>query len=341
MGLKMSGKGLLTQLIDGHKKIAVFPYHKFGISYVLKNFENFLKSEKHYFDYQHFVTNKNFLFQIDIEDVKKKISIAELVNFLLKNNASIPYLMQSHFSKKCLAFAGDKNFVSHNFNFDIFKFIKNLEEFILKNKKESFKLEEIENFIFNSFIKSTTEYEKNLELKYYAQWTSNSINDLKNIMRHYNDFKFIYIKRDLLSGSYAVAKRMSLKLDSKLSKKKIKKIMIEAAINRKKQEFQIEKLLSGSKKISKFMIINFNDLFLNRKNILFDICKFLEIDFDQRMLKPHLINQCIKEKSFYNSEMNDDPNEVFTINEINQLNEILSSDLKLKFRFVLDKFFIS
>ena len=39
--------------------------------------------------------------------------------------------------------------------------------------------------------------------------------------------------------------------------------------------------------------------------------------------------------------MNDIPNEVFIINEINQLNEILSSDLKLKIRFVLDKFFIS
>ena len=39
--------------------------------------------------------------------------------------------------------------------------------------------------------------------------------------------------------------------------------------------------------------------------------------------------------------MNDNPKEVFTINEINQLNEILSSDLKLKLRFVLDKFFTS
>ena len=39
--------------------------------------------------------------------------------------------------------------------------------------------------------------------------------------------------------------------------------------------------------------------------------------------------------------MNDDPNEVFTINEINQFNEILSSDLKLKFKFVLNKFYIS
>ena len=38
--------------------------------------------------------------------------------------------------------------------------------------------------------------------------------------------------------------------------------------------------------------------------------------------------------------MNDNPNEVVTINEINQLNVILSSDLKLKLRFVLDKFFI-
>ena len=70
--------------------------------------------------------------------------------------------------------------------------------------------------------------------------------------------------------------------------------MIEAVINRKKQEFQIEKLISDSNKISKFMIINFNDLFLNRRNILFDICKFLEIDFDQRMLKPHLINKALK-----------------------------------------------
>ena len=39
--------------------------------------------------------------------------------------------------------------------------------------------------------------------------------------------------------------------------------------------------------------------------------------------------------------MNDNPNEVVTINEINQLNVIISSDLKLKLRFILNKFFIS
>ncbi len=340
MGLNMSGKGLLTQLIDGHKKIAVFPYHKFGISCVLKDFVNFLRSEKHYFDYQHFISNKDIVFQIDIDDFKKKISISELVNFLFKNNGSMPYLIQSHFSKKCLAFAGDKNFVSHIFNFDIFNFIKKLEEFIIKNKKESYKVEEIENFIFNSFIKSTDEYESNLELKYYAQWTSNSIEDIKNIIGHYNDFKLIYIKRDLLSSSYAIAKRMSLKVDSKFSKKKIKKIMVQAAINRKKKEDEIEQLISSSKKRNNFLSINFSDLFLNRKNILIDICKFLEIDFDQRMLKPHLINKCIEEKSFYKNKMNDDPNEIFTKHEITKLNEILSSNLKLKFKFVFDKIFV-
>ena len=250
----------------------------------------------------------------------------------------MPYLIQSHFSKKCLAFAGDKNFVSQDFNFNIFNFIKKLEEFIIRNKKVSYKVEEIENFIFNSFIKSTDEYENNLEIKYYAQWTSNSIEDMKNIVNYYNDFKFIYIKRDLLSSSYALAKRMSLRVDSKFSKKKIKKIMIQAAINRKKKEDEIEKLISNSQKRNKFLIINFNDLFLNRKKILIDICKFLEIDFDQRMLKPHLINKCIEDKFFYKRKMNDDPNEVFTTNEITKLNEILSSNLKLKFKFILDKF---
>ena len=37
------------------------------------------------------------------------------------------------------------------------------------------------------------------------------------------DLKKIYIKRDLLSGSYAIAKRISLQLDSKPIKKKEKK----------------------------------------------------------------------------------------------------------------------
>ena len=38
--------------------------------------------------------------------------------------------------------------------------------------------------------------------------------------------------------------------------------------------------------------------------------------------------------------MNDDPNEIFTKHEITKLNEILSSNLKLKFKFVFDKIFV-
>ena len=41
-GFNMSGKGQLIQFLNSHPKIVIFPFHKFGISYDINNFINFL-----------------------------------------------------------------------------------------------------------------------------------------------------------------------------------------------------------------------------------------------------------------------------------------------------------
>ena len=65
-----------------------------------------------------------------------------------------------NYSKKCLAFAGDKNFAKHEFNFDLFKFIQTLELYIKSNNEKVIDCEMLDDFIFNAFIRSTDEYNK-------------------------------------------------------------------------------------------------------------------------------------------------------------------------------------
>jgi len=347
-GLNMSGKGLLTQLLDGHSKIAVFPYHKFGISCVYDSFKKFTMDKKHFYEQLHFETDNKTIIKIKFEDTVYTLTFSELIFFLIKNNKSIIYLIQSNYSKKCLAFAGDKNFVKHEFNFDLFKFIQTLELYIKSNNEKEIDCELLDNFIFNAFIKSTDEYNKIYnQISHYAQWTLNKSEDIINIFNYYQNFKCIYVQRDILSASYSIAIRSSRKYSDRLNKKFITKLIFEAAHQRiKKENLFFDKLKNFIKNKEKLKIIQFDDLFSNRENIMKNLSKFLELDYDDKLLKPHLINKIITNSNFNKKNMNDDPNDLFSVQEINKLNKIIYSKYRLLiyryiYKFIFFYIFIS
>ena len=340
----MSGKGFFSQLLDGHKNTAVFPYHKFGISCVYKDFEYFVTQKKHFFDKLYFEEDNNIQFKLKFNENDEiyKLCTSQLLYFLIKFNASFSHLIHSNETKKVIAFAGDKHFVKHNFNFDLLVFIKHLKNLILKNDIKILNCESLDNCIFKAFILSTKEYNiDSNKISHYIQWSSQLIEEIDYLHKYYKDFRCIYIKRDLLSAAYSIALRNHLKKydeNTPLNKTKIKRLMIIASYKRlSKENLIIQKLKKYLNISENFLIIEFNNLFIDRKLTMKKVSNFLGLDYDDSLLAPHLINSPINEPFFNKDNMNDDPSELFTKNELKNISKHFNSYYKFKLNTLLLK----
>ena len=65
-----------------------------------------------------------------------KVNLSEIIFFIIKNNGSMPFLFETHFSKKCLYYAGDTNFDFVDFNFDFGLFINSIRKILRILKKK-------------------------------------------------------------------------------------------------------------------------------------------------------------------------------------------------------------
>jgi hypothetical protein len=332
----MTGKSFLLSLLNGNSNIACYPFHKFGISPEHFKIKNYLlkRTTTHPYARKYFEYNERNKIKIKLYNEKQiyKINISELVLFILNNNNSIPYMLESHSTKKLPIFAGDSYYEYINIDFDFNLFINSIEKNIDLYRQEIFELEDLDNIIYNSFLNSTDQYNSNsLHYKYYCQCTSNSLDEINFLLKYYKNLKLIYIKRDLVSGSFSIAKRLSSKKFDLPSKNHLKKIMFNYASERKiKEDIFFDSVIKNSNK-NKLLIVNFEDIFNKRSELMHKISDFLEIKFEDTMMRPHMMNYKTNNSNFLKNNMNDDPNELFSKKEINDINDIFNSKLKLFF----------
>ena len=344
-GLNMTGKSFLVNLLNGHSSIASYPFHKFGFSLEHKKFKDYLNKNitRHLFEKKHFEFNEKKKINVELYKDKNvyKINISELILFLIKNNGSIPFLFETHFSKKFPVFAGDNYFEFIDINFDFNLFINSIEKNINLYEKKVFELEDLDIIIFNSFLSATNQYNSNLlQYKYYCQATSNDLNEINLILENYKYSKLIYIKRNLISSSYSVAKRLLSKYSNVKSKNNYKKIMFNYASKRKVAENYFLDCINKYLVKNKLLIINFEDIFSKREEVMNSICNFLDIKFENKMMVPHTLDYKIDNPYFLQNSMNDDPNELFSDKDLHKMNNIMNSKTKLLYYKYLYKVLI-
>lgn len=337
----MSGKGLLLQLLNASDEIAIFPYHKFGISCNYLQFKELVKIKRYKYDEKYFNYSENNKIKIKFYDENKIffLNLSQLIYFIINNTGSMPYLFESHITKKTIAFAGDEYTEFVNFNFNIYDFINKIEKNIFNSNIKIFDIEDLDNIIFNSFIQSTAEYSTNYsKYNYYAQWTSNKYEEISFLLENYKDIKLIFLNRDIISSSFSIAKRILSKHKNKVLIKDYKKMIIEVIHNRKKNEKLFHNVLKKFENKKNCIIINFNDLINNREVTINKICQFIGVKYNTSMLNSYFIDQKIDNSNF-NNIMNDDPNEIFSLNEIKKLQKLSQSNLRLYLYNKLNKIF--
>lgn len=334
-GLNMSGKSLLLQLLDGHPKIVIYPFHKFGISNDIENFISYF-TEKSKTGYNNVYKQDDFCFFRIFEknmNIDFTISVEELLTYLFRLDNSLPNLLAASNKKSFTLNITDNHTEHFELDFSLNDFINEIYSFntLLKNIKVS--LEELENIIFLSYIKSVKQYkEKDLKNITFAFWLYNGNSHYKNIIKYFEDYKIILVKRNFLNRLYAKVMRNFRNTKQKKNIKNIKNIInnliyashFQIKVDEDNYSNKIFNNLIGEK----IKIIEFSALVSQPEKVMRDISGFLKIDYISSMIKPSILS---KEINYY---------KINSISEIDTIEKNLDAKAIKKIKFYLkNKFF--
>ena len=292
----LSGKGYLLSLLDDHANIEIYPYHKFGFSSEIKRFFNYLSKENYPVDKGYFNIDSDFVIPVSTFNNKiYEISYGQLLHYIIKEFDSMPYLLHSHFTKKCSSYSSDKDKSISNFSFDLFLFINLFFEKFNNSNSNSYSIEQIDELLYESFIDSMNKKAGDKIIKNnIALFGANGSHQIENLFNHYDNFKIIFIKRDPLAISYSNAKRILSKKDLNPSEGSIFRLMRKSSkniLNKINLANQCADKFSGN--VEKIKIIEFEKLMLDTKNTMLDISKFLNINFGDILTRPTMYGQNI------------------------------------------------
>ena len=274
----LSGKGFLLQLLENHSQIKSFPYHKFGFSHLADFFFETLNIKHYPVIKGYFNTNDDYVLSIinQNDDKTYKISFGELLSFVFKYMDSIPYLLQSHFSKQVVTYVSDELKYTSDYDYNFHIFIDTFSNNLKNYKNKSFTIEELDNNLYSAFEKSVSNFSLKSENSNFLIMGSNGSDQIHNLYKYYTNSKILFVKRDPISISYANSKRILSKSYAIPNNDLIYKLMINSTTNFKTK---INDVLSTAEnysvKYDNIKIISFENLIYNTSVTVKEISNFL------------------------------------------------------------------
>jgi len=335
----LSGKSYLLSLLDGHSQTATYPYHKFGISHLVDIFYKRYLLNQYPVREGYFNTKKEFILSILNEKSGNtyNISFGELFYFMIKEFDSSPNLIHSHFTKQCSSYSSDQDRTLSDMNINLDKIINSLIKRIKSCGSNPITVEMLDDYIYESYINGFETYlNKHIN---FILFGANGPQQINNLFKYYDNFKILYIKRDPIAISYANAKRILSKENKPISKKSIFYLMLKLSKNQLKKINESYQCASKYKNSNKIKFIDFEELIINTKDVMNDVSEFLNIKYENILIKPTMFNNDIGI-----TNMVDDPYKIFTNYEIDRLNFAYKKKNKILiyniFRIPLDMFYI-
>ena len=159
-------------------------------------------------------------------------------------------------------------------------------------KKNIDRIDSILKLVLKSYL-STINVKKNFK---YVVVKETSVDIFANkINQWFKDIKFIQILRDP-RDNYASLKSGYSKHYSKIGESEKK--LLASMINRAKLDLKFATINPHTIGKKKYKIIKFENLVKNPKRIIKDICKYLDVKFDNKLLYPSIMDVATKGNSY-------------------------------------------
>ena len=317
-GQIMSGKNILWKLLDGHSKIIVNHVHTtFTMHFLKKNVQDYYLKKKNSIQ----------------ESVIKKLNF---ITLKITDNISIDLLIGDYFDS-LYRFTSYKNFFSlsknnlivtnskeldfefNEWNFNILKFEELVSTKIFSKKR----VLDFQQFVEEMQIIYCIAAGKNHKnISYFVESIDNDNDNFELLEKYFKEFKIICLKRNNIDLLYANFRRSKMFMHKGSYLKYFisnKYLDLFKYINQyfffKKRVINFHKSLLhiSSKNI---LEIKFEDLILNTKNSMKEICNFLKLEIEDIVLFPSQNGKTLPKASNTLGIINDSAKNYFNKDEI-------------------------
>lgn len=292
-GWHVSGKTTLAKLLDGHKQLAVMPYHD-------KLPSAFEKTSRTRIPYDTAARE----FGQDIIAVDKMHSIL--------TKSRYHRLQSFHHGRPVKLVASSKDIQEAALGeFDFHEFEEawiNRVNSEIKNPARSIALDRILIIILEEFFEHWLSYPYQKEdCNYFVGYGEKRSEPMKYLIENYKGSKIIFIRRDprgCIASKPPKPETDDLVMD----------YLKEGAV------YEIEQLFNDARELKRryperLLIISFEDLIVNTENTMSDIVEFLDIEDEKVLMNPTFQGECIDEENHI-GEIQDTWQDMLTRQEI-------------------------
>jgi len=325
-GLPGCGKSLLWELIDRHPNVVVNTHHNFGISHRYEHFMAHVNAGQYLYKKWLSIPKYKSEYLLRIEESKnslKYIALGDFLQYLINHNPCFRDIFQAHFTKQALLHRGSSSSILYNIDLSFDMFMSELGRLVTKISNSNCKIETLDNLLFLSYLASvnlSNNYDRNSD--YFALAGNDSIEQITNLFKYYNNFKIIYIERDFITHIYTLAKLKSLakKTDKENENNVIYDIMLRRLKYYKQTRINYINILNDYFKYDDRIIkVKFEDLKDNTSKTMNKIYQFLKLDPDMETK-----NSLLTGASLANPEERN-PYDIYDTKQINHLKKMFDS----------------
>lgn len=327
IGQIMSGKNILWKLLDGHSKIVVSAVHtNFALHFLKKNVQEYYLNRKN-LPFKKDKEKLNFITLKISNKIKIDLTIGEYFESLYKFTNYRTFLTLAR--NNCIITNNKELENDYNdWEFDIIKFEEEIFKRLFSTKKE---------IAFSEFFLETQKIYCNVvqrnveEIEYFVEPIENETYFFRLIDENLNNYKIISTFRDDIDLIYANFKRTN-SFEKKYNfynflflKRNINIIKFLNQYNfYKKRIYNFHQFLKSYEKKEDVHFVKFEDLILNTKKTMQNICKYLNIDFENILLKLSANGIELIETKPTLTQINDSAKEFFNETEIKRVKNFYS-----------------
>jgi|TARA_B100000315_G_scaffold174893_1_gene163394 hypothetical protein len=327
-GASHSGKSLVWELIDPNPNVIVVPHHNFGLSHIYNDFLSKITASQNVYNKRLLNANYKKKYVLNIKSSDKLINhihIGDLLQYLISNNPCFRDIFTAHYSKHPFMHVSTGTY-RLDLSFDVF--MTEFEKLILKYGVDDLTIEQIDNMIYLSYIKSINKSKSfNATNDYFVLAGNNSIKQITTLFKYYNNFKIVVIERDFITNLYAISRHKinPLKIDLENENDMVYEQMLKMLNKLKVERFNYFNIIENYLKFEdKIIKIKFEDLKLKSSLTMNKIYQFLNLIPHDGLISP------LSGVRMGVASVEKDPYDIYDKSQISYLNRMLNSQTRIQ-----------
>lgn len=275
VGMPISGKGTLRNLLDGHSQVINVPFQGLGAFIFTPAFEKFLGRIRHETEIKSMDNSFVRKISVEFESVTHLMTHGDLLDFCLKHENLRATNFDVMLAKKCRSGGVVSELCFDDFDFEFFDFHRTFLERVFAGNKIQMRVEEIFEIYMKTFLDLWKNKPQSDQPQHVVVNFSRRAEAITAFVRANPEIKFLYTMREPVGSIYANARHSQANIARQAS---LESLMFAPQYLQKYNAFY--KVISECSEENNFLVIDFEKMVLEPKQTMQQVADFLQIDFE-------------------------------------------------------------